>query len=314
MALAALGAAVAAGAIWRARARARSCGADADRLRLEADRLRVEAARLRNELDRHEVAVADLHRLDLQRSALLRSVTHDLRTPLAAINAVASDLRDGVPYDDATRTELLDLVCDEVARLDRLVANLLTMSRIDAEAFTPRTLPVDLDELVRDRLVTLGPLLRRHRLGVDVPGDLPLVEADVGQLEQVVTNLVANAVRHAPEGSTLEVKAVAEEGGSWVRMSVIDHGPGVDPAVRDRAFEPFVRGAGSRSSGVGLAICAEVVRGHDGRLGIDDTPGGGATVWFALPAASPAQDGVGDESIDGGLGADGETGDGGRSA
>ncbi|MFN8041277.1 MAG: ATP-binding protein [Acidimicrobiales bacterium] len=252
----------------------------------------AEAERLRAALRRRDETVVDLHRHDLQRSALLRSVTHDLRTPLAAIRAIAVDLRDGVPFDSATRTELVQVVCDEVDRLDLLVQNLLAMSRIDADAFTPRRQAVDLDELVHDRLRALAPLLRDHDLVVDVPDDLALVDADHGQIEQLVVNLVANAARHAPAGSALEVHGhdVEVDGRPHVRIEVVDHGPGVDPAVRADVFTAFVRGAGSRSTGLGLAICAEVVERHGGRMGLDDTPGGGATAWFALPALPPVDE------------------------
>ena len=270
---------VAAGAVLVATGRTRSRVAAAT----------AEAERLRAALRRRDETVVDLHRHDLQRSALLRSVTHDLRTPLAAIRAIAVDLRDGVPFDDATRTELVQVVCDEVDRLDLLVQNLLAMSRIDADAFTPRRQAVDLDELVVDRLRALAPLLRDHEVVVDVPDDLALVDADHGQVEQLVVNLVANAARHAPVGSTLAVhgREVDLDGRPHVRVEVVDHGPGIDPAVRADLFQAFVRGAGSRSTGLGLAISAEVVDRHGGRIGVDDTPGGGATVWFALPALPP---------------------------
>lgn len=274
-----LAAAAAAGALVVATGRTRARVATAN----------AEAERLRAALRRRDETVVDLHRHDLQRSSLLRSVTHDLRTPLAAIRAIAVDLRDGVPFDDATRTELVQVVCDEVDRLDLLVQNLLAMSRIDADAFTPRRQAVDLDELVVDRLRALAPLLRDHQVVVDVPDDLALVHADHGQVEQLVVNLVANAARHAPAGTTLEVRGrdVDLEGRPHVRVEVVDHGPGVDPAVRADVFHAFVRGAGSRSTGLGLAISAEVVERHGGRMGLDDTPGGGVTAWFALPALPP---------------------------
>src|SRR4051812_32222560 len=122
-----------------------------------------------------------LERVDEQRSALLRSVSHDLRTPLASIRAVASDLRDGAVYDDGTRKELLEMVCDESERLDRIVGNLLSLSRIEAGALTPERQAVALDELIDERVRRLAPLFRDARLQVDVPPDLPLVDGDYSQ-------------------------------------------------------------------------------------------------------------------------------------
>lgn len=225
---------------------------------------------------------------DLQRSALLRSVTHDLRAPLAAIRAIAADLRDGVAYDEATRHDLLQTVCDEVDRLDRLVGNLLTMSRLDAAALDPVLGAVDLAELVAHRLDALAPLLAGHEVVVDVPADLPLVTADFAQLAQVLTNLLANAARHAPAGTPLAVVARAE--GDVVRLAVVDHGPGFPIDGRDELFGPFRRGAGSRSTGLGLAICRGIVAAHGGAIGVDDTPGGGATVWCTVPVHRPAEE------------------------
>ena len=228
---------------------------------------------------------------DLQRSSLLRSVTHDLRTPLASIRAIVTDLRDGVAYDPETRVELLQTVCDEVDRLDRLVGNLLSMSRLEAGVLVPRHQAIHLDELVRHRLRALEPLLRDFEIAIDIPHDLPLADGDFGQLEEVLTNLLANAVRHAPAGSVIELQGRAEvdtqgasaEGAPFVELAVIDHGPGVPPEWQERVFAAFEHGPGSRSTGLGLAICGGIIQAHGGRLVLRDTPGGGATFAFTLP-------------------------------
>jgi K+-sensing histidine kinase KdpD len=223
----------------------------------------------------------DLARVDDQRSALLRSVSHDLRTPLSAIRAVATDLRDGVVYDESTRTELLSMVCDEVDRLDRLVDNLLSLSRIEAGAFHPDRQAVDLEELVGDRLRRLAPIFVDLHLRTRLPPDLPLVDADYAQVERVLTNLLANAARHAPPGT--DVWIVTRVDGSMVRVEVSDRGEGVPEAEQDRIFEPFQRGDGSRSSGIGLAICKAIVTAHGGEISVERTFGGGATFTFTLP-------------------------------
>lgn len=241
----------------------------------------------RSRLARRATRAEELEQLDRQRTALLRSVSHDLRTPLASIRAVATDLRDGVEYDDPTRVELLTTVCDEVDRLDRFVANLLSLSRIEAGAFTPERQAVDVAELFEDRRRSLAPLLRDVRVRIDVADGVPLADADYGQLEQVMTNLLANAARHAPRGS--DVWIAASRDGDMLRIEVSDQGRGVPPDEAERLFEPFVRGDGSRGSGVGLAICRSIVEAHGGEIGVRRTFGGGATFSFTVPVHASAR-------------------------
>jgi two-component system sensor histidine kinase KdpD len=211
----------------------------------------------------------------------MRSVSHDLRTPLASIRAVASDLRDGVVYDEATRKELLDTVCDEAERLDRIVANILSLSRIETGALTPDRQAVALDELVADRVRRLSGLFRQVRVQVEIPADLPLVDGDYTQIDQLVTNLLENAARYAPPGSLVRVGASERE--AFVELRVADEGIGVPDWERRRIFEPFRTGEGSRSSGVGLAICRAIIEAHGGTIDVDRTPGGGATFIVTLP-------------------------------
>ena len=236
----------------------------------------AERSRLADEAARVEL----LEHIDSQRSALLRSVSHDLRTPLATIRAVASDLRDGTVYDEDTRTELLATVCDEVERLDRLVANLLSLSRVEAGALRPERQAVPFDELVIDRVRRLARMFRQVRVDVRL-ADRPLVDGDYTQLDQVLTNLLENAARHAPQGSTVRVDGCRRDGMLEVRVS--DEGAGVAEWEVDRIFEPFRRGEGSTSSGVGLAICKAIVEAHGGRIWVERTAGGGATFVFTLP-------------------------------
>jgi K+-sensing histidine kinase KdpD len=237
----------------------------------------LERERLAEEANR----VAVLEQVDAQRSALLRSVSHDLRTPLASIRAVTSDLRAGAIYDDATRNELLDLVGDEAQRLDRIVSNLLSLSRIEAGALQPDRQAVAVDELVAERVRRLGPLFRQVRVQVDLPDDLPLVDADYTQLDQVITNLLENAARHSPPRSTIRVGATERAG--MVEISVADEGIGVTRFDRERIFEPFRRGEGSPSSGVGLAICKAIVEAHGGTIDVQPNAGAGARFRFTVP-------------------------------
>jgi len=249
-------------------------------LRALYDEVQVIAAE-RGRLAEEAARVDVLENLDEQRSALLRSVSHDLRTPLAAIRAIASDLRDGVVYDDATRTELLATVCDEAERLDRLVANLLSLSRIEAGALRPERQAVQFDELVTDRVRHLARMFSQVRVDVNLPADRPLVDGDYTQLDQVLTNLLENAARHAPQGSNVRIDGRRRDGMLEVRVS--DEGSGVADWERDRVFEPFRRGEGSTSSGVGLAICRAIVEAHGGTIWVERTAGGGATFVFTVP-------------------------------
>jgi two-component system sensor histidine kinase KdpD len=265
---------------WEAdrRAAAEQRTAEIQALYREYERVVAERERLTEESHR----LALLSRIDEQRRALLRSVSHDLRTPLATIRAATSDMRAGAVYDDATRDELLDVVGDEAERLDRLVANLLSLSRIEAGAFQPDRQAVALDELVADRVRRLARLFRHVSVDDDVPFGLPLVDADYSQVDQVLTNLLENAARHSPaEGGTIRVGGRVADG--HVEVWVTDQGPGVDLARAHELFEPFRRGPGSESSGIGLAICRAIVEAHDGRIGVRAGAGGGPEFWFTLP-------------------------------
>lgn len=250
--------------------------AELQALNSELQSLQRERERLAEEATRAIV----LERIDEQRSALLRSVSHDLRTPLATIRAVASDLLGGASYDEATRAELLALVADESERLDRLVANLLNLSRIEAGALRPDRQAVAMEELVTHTVKRLARLLDRRRVQVDL-GHLPLVDGDYTQLEQVVTNLLENAARHAPSASTIRIGG--RETGGRVEIWVDDEGTGIAPFERQRIFEAFRRGDGSSSSGIGLAICKAIVEAHGGTITVTGAPSGGARFLFTLP-------------------------------
>jgi len=242
--------------------------------------LSEERERFRREQERLSSEKAALEQAEDARRALLRAVSHDLRTPLGTIRAITSDLRDGVVYDERTRNELLDLAGDEAERLDRLVANLLSMSRIEAGALQPAVQAIAVDELIAERVHRLSRLMRDVRVETDVPASLPLVDADYTLLDQVVTNLVENAVRHSPPDGV--VRIAAREHGGMVEVSVSDQGQGVAAAEREWIFEPFRSGPASRSSGVGLAICRAIVVAHGGTITVSDSIAGGACFTFTL--------------------------------
>ena len=225
-----------------------------------------------------------LEAVDLQRAALLRSVSHDLRTPLAAIRAVVTDLRDGVAYDADDRQDLLDLVVDEAERLDRLVHNLLSMSRIEAGALRTERQSIPIDELLVNRVQRLTRLLRDVSVTVEADPSLPLGSADYTMVEQVVTNLLENATRHSPPGARIVV--AASVAGDHIEVSVTDEGSGVDPDDIERLFRPFEHGPESRSSGLGLAICKAFVEAHGGTIGVKSANGdhrSGSRFSFTIP-------------------------------
>lgn len=264
-------------------------GSSADRLILAAQR-EAEQRRLR-ELDaqvaEHAGRMAVLEQFDRQRVALLRSVSHDLRTPLATIRAVATDLRDSDLHDETVRQELLKSVSDEAERLDHLVGNLLSMSRIEAGSLHVEHQAVDLAELVQLTVIRLSPLFGEVTIDVQVASALPLVDGDAVLLEEVVSNLLENALRYAPLGSTVTLD-LSKRPGPLVCLTVRDHGSGVAPDHVDQVFQPFWRGPDSHSSGLGLAIVRAIVEAHRGSIELVETAGGGATFEVVLPARQDA--------------------------
>lgn len=244
----------------------------------------AERGRLMEEAQRMEL----LERVDQQRSALLRSVSHDLRTPLATIKAATSDMQADADYDAEARAELLDLVGYEADRLDRLVANLLSLSRIDAGALQPDRQAIVLEELVAERTHRLARLLADVRLEMSFPPGMKTVDADYSQLDQVITNLLENAARYAPPGSVVRVSARQRE--SDVEICVSDQGPGLDSLTAGDLFKPFRSGRGSEGTGIGLAICKAIVEAHGGHITVANRPSGGAVFTFTMPLTHPLED------------------------
>ncbi|MFN2608231.1 MAG: ATP-binding protein [Acidimicrobiales bacterium] len=186
---------------------------------------------------------------------------------------MASDLRDGTVYDEVTRTELLATVCDEAERLDRLVANLLSLSRIEAGALRPERQAVPFDELVADRVRRLARMFRQVRVDVNLPPDRPLVDGDYTQLDQVLTNLLENAARHAPQGSTVRIDGRRRDGMLEVRVS--DEGAGVPDWEGELIFEPFRQGRSGPSERGGQGRSGPSERGGQGRSGPSERGGQG---------------------------------------
>lgn len=244
----------------------------------------VERAELREATTRSEV----LRRTDELKSALLAAVSHDLRTPLASIIASAGSLRQpDVQWTDAERREFVVDIEHEARRLGRIVDNLLDLSRIEAGALRPDRGWYDVSALVDDVIGRLRPITHAHPVDVRMPDDLPPVFLDYVEIDQVLSNLIENAVRHTPRGTAVHVSARVE--GSDLVVEVADDGPGIDPRMIDRLFEPFVRGAsGQRSqygTGLGLAVARGLVEAHGGHIRVENRATGGVAFRFALPIA-----------------------------
>jgi two-component system sensor histidine kinase KdpD len=253
--------------------------AGVDRLRLQEE---VREARLAAEVGR-------------QRAGFLSAVSHNLRTPLTAVKAAAGTLLSSWSrIEPEERRELLETISDEAERLERLVRNTLELSRIRAGALEVEPEPVDIADLVQHAVRRLRPIARAHRVRLDVDDDLPPVSLDVTMAEQILLNLLENALRFAPPGSEIVVGAHAlhmPNGVDEVELVVSDHGPGVPEEARDRIFEEF-QSADTRpdrsGTGLGLAIVRALVVAHGGSVRYEDTPGGGATFVCTFPREAHA--------------------------
>jgi two-component system sensor histidine kinase KdpD len=221
------------------------------------------------------------------RGTLLSSVSHDLRTPLASITGAATTLRDQ-DVDEATRRELVGAICDEAERMDRLVRNLLDMTRLASGAVAPRREWVPVEELVGSALARTEGALAGRPIRTELPPETAMAHADPVLLEQLLVNLLENAARHTPPGTEVLVRA-RREGGALV-LEVADRGPGIAPGDEERIFERFQGGARSaaRGAGLGLAIARAVARVHGGTLRVANRPGGGASFTLHLPDAGAA--------------------------
>lgn len=245
-------------------------------LALEGMRLSVEVRRAELEAQASQL-----------KAALFSGVTHDVKTPLAAIMAAVTSLIDGRDFSNLERGEHLETIRQEAERLHRVVNNLLDVARLRAGALEPVKVANAIDELMESVLQRLRPLLEERPVEIRVADDVPEVPMDVVQIDQVLTNLIENAVKFTPAGSPIALSAVGSK--EVVRVSIADRGPGIPKEDRVRIFEPFERGAASASgTGLGLAISNAIVVAHGGRMWISDNPQGGAAFTFELPCGSDA--------------------------
>jgi two-component system sensor histidine kinase KdpD len=241
-------------------------------------------------LERSQLAAeAEQSRLRLEserlRETLLSSVSHDLRTPLAVITGAGTSLLGaGDELSDATRRELVESIVEESERLNRLVGNLLEMTRLDSGAVNLRKQWQSVEEVVGASLGRMDERLRGRRVTVDVPPDLPLVALDDVLMEQVLYNLLDNALKYTPAASPLEIRARLED--RAVVLEIADRGPGLPPGEEDDVFRKFhrLRRAGEPGGvGLGLAICRGIAEAHGGTITAGNRADGGAVFTVRLP-------------------------------
>lgn len=238
----------------------------------------LERARLAGEIEEARFA-AESERL---RSALLSSVSHDLRTPLSAITGAATSLLQQASLAEGTRRELIETISEESERLSRLVTNLLDMTRLESGSVRLHREWHPVEEVVGSALARLDRSLAGRHVQTDLPANLPLVSMDAVLVEQVLVNLVENALKYA--GPESPVRIAARHEAAAVAVEVADEGPGLPPQAEERVFDKFYRGpSGQRGFGLGLAICRAIVTAHGGRISAENRAPRGAVFRFTLP-------------------------------
>jgi len=226
------------------------------------------------------------------RNSLLSAISHDFRTPLAAIVGASSSLTDRTtPLADAARYELAQTIYEEAQRMTRLANNLLDMARLQAGSVALNREWSAVEEIVGSVVMRLQARLHAHPVALAVAPALPLLYVDPALVEQVFENLLENAAKYTPAGTPIEIGAAPGRG--ELELWVADRGPGLAPGTEERLFEKFFRGATERAqsgAGLGLTICRAIVEAHGGRIRAENRDGGGAIFRFSLPAheRSPA--------------------------
>ncbi len=246
--------------------------------------LAIERVNLVEDVDRARLE-AERDRL---RQALLTSISHDLRTPLASILGSASSLAAG-PMPEAMRDTLIRTIQEEAERLNRFIGNLLDMTRIESGPLKPRAGLADLSDVVGAALQRAGKILAQHRVELDLAPDLPMLELDMVLFEQVLFNLLDNAAKYTPPGSLIRLRAWRTDG--RICLQVIDEGNGIADADRERIFEKFYRARGADTgppgTGLGLAICRGFVEAMGGTISAanrQDRSGAIFTITMPIPA------------------------------
>jgi K+-sensing histidine kinase KdpD len=238
-------------------------------------RIRAQAAEVINA----EIAV----QTERTRNAVLSAVSHDIKTPLSAIyGAATSLLEESDRLDESQRQDLIESIAADSERLNRLVVNLLEMTRLEAGIELRRDW-YPLEEIIGAALTRVEKLLRGRTITTNIPPELPLIRVDDVLIQEVFTNVLENAGKYTPPGMPIEIAAV--ESGQRVLVFISDSGPGFAAGDEERVFEKFFRGKadGIRGAGLGLAICRAIIQRHEGRISAANRPGGGAVLTIELP-------------------------------
>jgi two-component system sensor histidine kinase KdpD len=254
--------------------------------------LAIERVLLVEDMDRVKRTVES----DRLRSALLTSISHDLKTPLASVLGAASTMRDlSGGLTDAEKRDLLATVIDESERLNRFIANLLDMTKLESGAVVPNTARHDIDEIVGSALRRASKILAHHKVSLELAADLPMLELDAVLFEQVLFNLLDNAAKYAAADSTISIKTSRDR--NWVTLQVIDEGDGIPPGEQESVFDKFYRAQKGDhvrpGTGLGLAIARGFVEAMHGTITADnrtDRSGAVLTIRLPIPAASEALD------------------------
>jgi len=241
--------------------------------------LAIERANLADEAQQAQVLVET----ERTRSALLSSVSHDLRTPLATITGASSSLLEAAAsFDAATRHELTQTIFDESNRLNRLVGNLLDITRLESGAITIRKEWQPVEEVIGVALARLDSQLRDRPIHIELPADGALAPFDGLLIEQVLINLLENAIKYTPPDSTIDIVGRSDD--NMLTLSIADRGPGLPPGDTEQIFDKFYRAESTQGGvGLGLTICRAIIVAHGGRIWAANRPGGGASFTFTLP-------------------------------
>jgi len=224
------------------------------------------------------------------RQALLSAVSHDFRTPLATIKAALTTILPGrgdhiAVHAEEDVAELVQTSIEETERLERLVTNLLDLTRLRSGSLSPSRIDIPVQELIDDALVASRRSVAAREVDLRIRPDVPMAEVDPVQAGQVLRNVIENAARYAPNGTPIRITAAPWHGDIEIRVA--DRGPGIPSEEREAVFEEFFRGGDGRSAGtgLGLAIARAIMRAHGGDIWAEETPGGGATLAMRFPAA-----------------------------